>query len=158
MCSNCIPWAWMTTDMLIFCWPAQVACHRGERLLPFSHHFAQFCRDVKSAAQGSVTEYQQPGFYNFPCSWARLPPWPCTSLSLLSSPRRAPGSSLSLPAILPLLVPETSQLLLLPSGTAFPYLTASLPLCLCSNLYPFSLIYYYIIFLLPSVVTYFLIP
>lgn len=73
-----------------------------------------------------------------------------------SSSCRAPGSSPSLPAVLPLLVPEPSQLLLLPSGTAFPYLTASLPLCLCSNLCPFLLIYYCTIFLFPSAATYFL--
>lgn len=139
----------MTAALLMIYWPVQGAWHSGERLVPCSHHFIQFCRGVD---QLHKIQWQRILSLGFIILHAVEPDcFPDLVFLSPSSLCRVPGSLLSLPAILPLLVPEPSQLLLLPSGTAFLYLTAPLPLCLCSNLYSFFLIYYYIIFLFPTV-------
>lgn len=129
-------------------WPVQGACYSG------SHHFTQFCRDVCQLHKIQWQSTISLGFIIFHS--AKPDCFPDLVFLSPSSLCRAPGSSLSLPSIFPLLVPEPSQLLLLPSGTAFLYITASLPLCLCSNLYSFFLIYCYIIFLFSTALTCFL--
>lgn len=54
------------------------------RIATFQSPICSVLQKRKSAVQGWLTEYQQPGLYDFPCSWARLPPWPCISVLLLS--------------------------------------------------------------------------
>lgn len=124
------------------------------RISTFQSPFHTVLQKCISAAQDSVSEYPQPGFYNFPCSWARLLPWPCTSLSPLSLQSAwffaVPARNLA-----------TVGARAFPTAASAIWNSLLISHCFIAPLYLFKslvffLIYYYIILLFPTALTYFL--